>query len=101
MAELAFLDEFRLFDGNYVRFYGHDGTRRVLCGVTVEALKQRDARLPRNGLIPAEEYLEAFQRLVVEIHDTARAKHAKGELEASGDIELIIRRRDLLSHRAA
>jgi len=42
MAELAFLDEFRLFDGNYVRFYGHDGTRRVLCGVTVEALKQRD-----------------------------------------------------------
>jgi Protein of unknown function (DUF1488) len=98
MAELAFLDEFRLFDGNCVRFYGHDGDRKVLCGVTVEALKRCDPRLPRNGLVPAEEFLNAFERLMVDIHDTARAKHAKGELERDGDIKVLIKRHDLLAY---
>jgi hypothetical protein len=96
MAELAFLDDFRLFDGNCVRFHGHDGNREVLCGVTVEALKRCDPALPRNGLIPAEHFLEAFERLQVAIHDTARAKHARGQFEAEGDVELVIRRLDLL-----
>jgi uncharacterized protein DUF1488 len=98
MAELAFLDEFRLFDGNCVRFYGHDGGHKVLCGVTVEALKRCDPSLPRNGLVPAEEFLKAFERLMVDIHDTARAKHAKGEIEPDGDIKVLIKRRDLLDY---
>jgi Protein of unknown function (DUF1488) len=97
MAELAFLDEFRLFDGNCVRFNGHDGTRNVLCGVTVEALKRCDPLLPRHGLVPAEEFLMAFERLLVEIHATARSKHASGQFEPEGEIEVMVKRHDLLS----
>lgn len=97
MAELAFLDDFRLFDGNCVRFYAHEGKRQLLCGVTAEALKQCDPRLPHHGLIPAEAFLEAFDRLATRIHATARDKHARGELEPEGDIALLVRRHDLLA----
>jgi hypothetical protein len=97
MAELAFLDEFRLFDGTCVRFHGQDGQRMVPCGVTAEALKRRDTRLPSNGLIPAEEFIAAYERLMVEIHDAARAKYAAGELEQEGDIRVIVRRHDLIA----
>jgi hypothetical protein len=98
MAELAFLDEFRLFDGNCVRFHGHEGHHQVLCGVTVEALKRCDPDLPRNGLVPAEEFLKAFERHLVDIHDTARAKYARGQFESGGDIQVLIRRHDLLPY---
>jgi hypothetical protein len=97
MAELAFLDEFRLFDGNCVRFNGHDGTRNVLCGVTVEALKRCDPFLPRHGLIPAEEFLKAFERLLVPIHASARSKHSSGQFEREGEVEVLVKRYDLLS----
>ena len=97
MAELAFLDEFKLFDGICVRFHGQDGARMVPCGVTAEALKRRDARLPSNGLIPAEEFIAAYERLAVEIHSAARAKYAAGALEQEGDIRVIVRRHDLIA----
>lgn len=96
MAELAFLDEFRLFDGNCVRFHAHTGDCELLCGVTVEALKLCDPHLPHHGLIPAEEFLNAFERLAVKIHDTARHKYARGDLEREGDIRLLVKRHDLL-----
>jgi uncharacterized protein DUF1488 len=97
MAELAFLDEFKLFDGICVRFHGRDGERMVPCGVTAEALKHRDPRLPSNGLIPAEEFIAAYERLAVEIHDAARAKYAADEVEPEGDVRVIVRRRDLIA----
>jgi uncharacterized protein DUF1488 len=97
MAELAFVDEFRLFDGTCVRFHGRDGATTVPCGVTAEALKQRDPRLPSNGLIPAEQFIAAYERLMVEIHDAARAKYAAGALEREGEIRVIVRRHDLLA----
>jgi hypothetical protein len=97
MAELAFLDEFRLFDGNCVRFHAHAGHEELLCGVTVEALKRCDPHLPRHGLIPAEEFLSAFERFVVKIHDSARNKYARGDFESGGDIRLLVKRHDLLS----
>src|SRR5688572_31871692 len=97
MAELAFLDEFRHFDGNCVRFHAHAGSRALLCGVTVEALKRCDPQLPRHGLIPAEEFLGAFERLAVRIHDSARGKYARGEFESEGDIKLLVKRHDLIS----
>jgi hypothetical protein len=99
MAELAFLDEFRLFDGNCVRFHGHDGKNEVLCGVTAEALKRCDTLMPRNGLIPAEEFLASFERLLVEIHAAARVKHARGEFEPDGVIRVLVHRLDLLSQQ--
>ena len=98
MPQLAFLDDFRLFDGNCVRFHGHDGSRVVLCGVTAEALKRCDRHLPHTGLVPAEEFLNAFERLLVEIHNSARAKYAKGQFEREGEVEVLITRRDLLSY---
>lgn len=98
MPELAFLDDFRLFDGNCVRFHGHDGSRVVLCGVTAEALKRCDPHLPSTGLVPAEEFLNAFERLLVKIHNSARAKYAKGQFESEGEVEVLITRRDLLSY---
>jgi hypothetical protein len=97
MAELAFVDEFKLFDGTCVRFHGRDDGRMVPCGVTAEALKRRDGRLPSNGLIPAEEFIAAYERLAVEIHSAARAKYAAGEREPEGDICIIVRRRDLIT----
>jgi hypothetical protein len=98
MPELAFLDDFRLFDGKCVRFHGHDGSRIVLCGVTAEALKVCDRHLPHTGLIPAEEFLKAFERLMVDIHNSARAKHAKGLFEREGEVEVLVKRHDLLSY---
>jgi hypothetical protein len=97
MAELAFLDEFKLFDGTCVRFHGQDGAHTVPCGVTAEALKQRDRHLPSNGLIPAEEFIAAYDRLMVQVHDAARAKYAAGKLEHEGDIRVIVRRHDLIA----
>lgn len=96
MGQLSFTDEFRLFDGDCIRFHGHDGTRQILCGVTAEALKYCDPHLPHSGLIPAEEFLKAFERLMVKIHDSARSKHAKGKFEREGDIEILVKRHDLL-----
>jgi hypothetical protein len=82
-----------------VRFQGHDGNRKVLCGVTAEALKRCDPNLPHTGLIPAEEFLKAFERLLSQVHGAARLKHAKGQFERQGDIEVLVKRHDLLKRR--
>ena len=95
MGELAFLQEDRLFDGECVRFKGVDGDREVTCGVTLVALKECDPELPRHGLIPAEAFLSSFDKLVIPIHDAARAKYSRGEFESEGAVEIMVHRRDL------
>lgn len=95
MQALAFLDDSRHFDGGCVRFYGHDGERRVVCGITTAALKEHDEYLPRHGLLPAELFLEAFDRHQIAIHDAARRKYACGDCEAEGDVLVLLHRRDL------
>ena len=95
MHALASLEDFRHFDGGCVRFFGHDGEQRVLCGITTAALKEHDRHLPRHGLLPAELFLEAFDRHQVAIHDAARRKYAGGECEPDGDVLVLLHRRDL------
>ena len=95
MQPLAFLDEFRHFDGGCVRFVGHDGKRKVLCGITASALKEHDAHLPRHGLLPAELFLESFDRHQIAIHDAARRKYAAGHCEPEGELLVILHRHDL------
>jgi hypothetical protein len=97
MSQLSFSDEFRHFDGNCIRFHGYDGVRPILCGVTAEALKRCDLHLPHTGLIPAEEFLQAFDRLILKIHDSARAKYAEGKFERDGEIKILVKRHDLLN----
>ncbi|MEO1161063.1 MAG: hypothetical protein AAFW74_11515, partial [Pseudomonadota bacterium] len=70
------------------------GQRDVLCGVTVFALKHRDPGLPLDGLLPAELFLDAYDRYVIEIHDIARRKHAEGRREPDGPVEIMVHDRD-------
>jgi hypothetical protein len=95
MVKLAFLDEERRFDGNCVRFMGRAGGRRVCFGVTTFALQYCDRHLPKTGLIPAELFLEAFDRLEAEIQEAARSKFERGEFEDEGEVEVLIHRKDL------
>jgi hypothetical protein len=97
MAELAFIDDFKLFDGECVRFHGHDGKNELLCGVTTAALKRCESRLPSTGLVPAEEFLAAYERWMTSIHLAARAKHAAGKLESEGPLKILVRRDDIAS----
>ena len=94
MGDLAFVDDFRLFDGQCVRFHGHDGKHQVLCGVTVYALKRHAPHLPGEGLVPAEMFLEAYDRLATEIHHVARRKHAQGHFEPEGAVEIMVHAAD-------
>ena len=94
MGTLAFTDEFKLFDGQCVRFRGYDGTRPVECGVTCYALKHRIPGLPTEGLLPAEMFLEAYDRLMTDIHTAARRKYAAGSLETDGEVEIMVHDRD-------
>jgi hypothetical protein len=95
MGQLAFLDEDRLFDGQYIRFTGFDGKDEVTCGVTIAALKACDPRLQRYGLVPAEAFLESYNGLLVAIHDAARRKYDRSEFESDGDVRIVVHRRDL------
>ncbi len=95
MHALAFLDDTRHFDGGCVRFVGHDGLKPVSCGVTAAALKAHDSQLPRHGLVPAELFLEAFDRLQLAIHDAARRKYSVGARESEGDLMILIHRNDI------
>ena len=94
MGQLVFSSEDRLFDGQCVRFVGRDGQREVLCGVTIFALKHRDPALPMDGLLPAELFLEAYERSAIEIHDIARHKYAEGRIETDGPIEIMVHDED-------
>ncbi len=58
MAQLAFLDDDKLFDGECIRFTGSDWPEKVLCGVTTAALISRDESLQRHGLLPAKTFLK-------------------------------------------
>jgi Protein of unknown function (DUF1488) len=95
MVQLAFLGEERLFDGQCVRFTGFDGKKEVSCGVTIVALKECDPGLQRHGLVPAEAFLESYEKLMVTIHDAARRKYERSEFEPAGDIRIMVHRRDL------
>jgi len=95
MAQLAFVENDKLFDGECVRFTGMDGPMQVLCGVTTAALQARDDRLPRHGLVPAEAFLAAYDRFMTEIHEIARAKYGRGEFEKEYAVRVMVHRQDL------
>jgi len=95
MGQLAFVDDNRLFDGECVRFKGWDGAEEVQCGVTTFALQHCDPDLPKHGLISAESFLAAFDKLLTDIHHAARRKHAAGLYEAQGPIRIMVHRQDL------
>lgn len=95
MSELAFTNEDKLFDGQYIRFTGFDGKDEVMCGVTIAALMACDPSLQRHGLVPAETFLASFDGLLIRIHDAARRKYNRGEFESEGDVRIVVHRRDL------
>lgn len=95
MAQLAFLDDNRLFDGECIRFTGTDGDEEVLCGVTLYALQHCDPDLPRHGLVSSEAFLAAFDKLLTRIHQAAREKHARGHRESGGPVQIMVHRQDL------
>ena len=94
MGTLIFKDKTRRFDGECVRFTGHDGATEVSCGVTAYALKHHEPGLPLGGLLPADEFLHAYDDLIERVHDRARAKYAAGEFEPGGDVRVIVHDRD-------
>ena len=95
MGTLSFLNDTPLFDGDCVRFLGVDGEENVVCGVTTYALKHCEPSLPRYGLLPAEAFLAAFEKLMVDIHTVARAKYESGKFETGGPIRVMVHREDL------
>ncbi len=95
MRQLQFLDEGRHFDGECIRFKGHDGQEEVLCGVTLFALQHCDPDLPTHGLISSDAFLAAFDRLLTQIHHAAREKHARGLLETAGPVRIMVHRQDI------
>lgn len=95
MGTLSFLNDAPHFDGDCVRFLGVDGKENVVCGVTTYALKHCDPSLPHYGLLPAEAFLAAFEKLMADIHTVARAKYENGRLETGGPIRVMIHREDL------
>ncbi|MFN4143698.1 DUF1488 family protein [Aestuariivirga sp.] len=95
MAQLAFLDDDRHFDGECVRFRGRDGREEVVCGVTLYALQHCDPELPKHGLVSSDAFLAAFDRLLTLIHQAAREKHARGLRETEGPVQIMVHRQDL------
>lgn len=95
MGTLAFVDDTPLFDGECVRFIGVDGAEQVVCGVTTYALKHCMPDLPHQGLLPAEAFISAFEKLMADIHHVARHKYERGEMEPEGDIKIMIHRKDI------
>ncbi len=95
MATLSFLNDPPLFDGDCVRFIGTDGERNIVCGVTTYALKHCDPSLPHHGLLPAEAFIAAFEKLTGDIHNAARAKYMNGKFETEGQIRIMVHREDI------
>lgn len=94
MGTLVFSDDFRLFDGECVRFHGRDGEDEVLCGVTTYALKHHFPGLPLEGLLPGEVFLEAYDKRMAAIHDVARRKYNAGVFEKTGDVKVMVHDHD-------
>ncbi len=94
MTQLKFLEQTGHFDGQCVRFEARCGDKPVACGVTVYALKHRCSHLPTEGLLPAEEFLDAFAGHTQEIREIARAKFARDQFELSGAVDIMVHDRD-------
>ncbi len=95
MGQLAFPDDDRRFDGECIRFLGRDGTTEIQCGVTLYALQHCDPDLPKHGLVSAESFLAAYDKLMTAIHHAAREKHARGLHESEGPVKIMVHRQDL------
>ena len=95
MAQLAFLDDDRHFDGECIRFRGRCGDEEVVCGVTLYALQHCDPELPKHGLVSSDAFLAAFDKLLTRIHHAAREKHARGQSESEGPVHIMVHRQDL------
>ena len=90
MAELVFKDDYKLFDGECVRFHGFCGGDLVLCGVTTYALKHHYPDLPEHGLLPAEQFLSAYDNLMIQVHQIARKKFRDKTFEPSGNVKVMV-----------
>ena len=95
MTQLAFTDDEVQFDRYCIRFKGRIGREEVTCGVTTYALQYRDPDIPKEGLVPSEAFLAAFDKFALEIHQAARRKYERGEVEPDGEIKVMIHRKDL------
>ncbi len=94
MSRLAFRDDFKHFDGHCVRFHGFDGNDEVLCGVTTFALKHHMEELPEDGLLPADAFMAAYDRLMPAIREVAAEKYATRRFERSGDVRVMVHDHD-------
>ncbi len=90
MTELSFRDDFRLFDGDCVRFNGYAGDRKVLCGVTTYALLCQHEEIPQHVILPGETFLKIYDENLAKVHSLARKKFSNDELETSGEFDVII-----------
>jgi hypothetical protein len=95
VGKLSFSNDAPFFDGDCVRFIGVDGEKNVTCGVTTYALKHCDPSLPHYGLLPAEAFIAAFEKLLADIHDAARIKYENGKFEPEGSIRVMVHREDI------
>lgn len=95
MKQLAFIDDDKLFDGEYIRFWGYDGREKVTCAVTLYALQYCDVDLPRHGLVSSDAFMASFQKLQTAIHHAARQKYASEQVESEGPIRVLVHRQDL------
>jgi hypothetical protein len=95
MGTLSFSENRPLFDGDCVRFVGVDDEEQIVCGVTTYALKHCTPGLPHHGLLPAEAFLSAFEKLMEHIHHAARRKYENGGLEAEGAVQVMVHRQDI------
>ena len=95
MGTLSFPNDAPLFDGDCVGFTGVDGKENVACGVTTSALKYCDPSLPHYGLVPAEAFIAAYEKLFVDIHQVARTKYENGKFETEGPIRVMVHREDI------
>jgi Protein of unknown function (DUF1488) len=95
MKQLAFVDDDKLFDGEYIRFWGYDGSEKVTCAVTLYALQYYDMDLPKHGLVSSDAFLASFDKLQTDIHHAARKKYELDLFEPEGPIKVLIHRQDL------
>ena len=78
-----------------MRFVGDDNGQQVVCGVTSYALKHCAPDLPHHGLLQAEAFISAFEKLAKDIHRVAQRKYKRGETEPEGIIRVMVHRQDL------
>jgi hypothetical protein len=95
MKQLAFIDDDKLFDREYIRFWGYDGNEKVTCAVTLYALQYCDRDLPTHGLVSSDAFLASFEKLQTAIHYAAREKYKLDLVEPDGPIKVLIHRQDL------